>query len=85
MLELEKEHDNFHYFATVSREDWDGPRGYVQKFFEDGTLKVNPEVDHVFICGNPSMIDDLQKYLEGCGFTEHSRRNPGNLHLEKYW
>jgi len=78
---------SFKYYAIVSRADdsWSGPRGYVQKFFEDGTVKLDAEVDHVFVCGNPAMIDDLEKLLITRGYQVHSKRTPGNLHVEKYW
>ncbi len=78
---------DFTYKATISRNDpsWQGERGYVQKFFEPGQIALNPELDHVFICGNPAMIDELQTMLEKKDFRLHTKRNPGNLHLEKYW
>src|SRR5690606_7338020 len=51
------------YFSIVSRadENWKGHKGYVQKFFEEGHIPVDPAKDHIFICGNPAMIEDLQK------------------------
>ncbi|MBX7137418.1 MAG: ferredoxin--NADP reductase [Oligoflexia bacterium] len=87
LLALAAREPRFTYHAIVSREDpaWHGPRGYVQSFFNDGTIVLDPRVDHVFMCGNPGMIDQTQKYLEAHGYTVHSKRVPGNLHLEKYW
>lgn len=78
---------DFTYRAIISREDpsWQGERGYVQKFFKEGQVAQDSVRDHVFICGNPAMIDELQKLLEQKSFVLHSKRNPGNLHLEKYW
>jgi hypothetical protein len=31
------------------------------------------------------MIEDLEKHLTERGFTVHSKKSPGNLHVEKYW
>lgn len=78
---------DFTYKAIISRDDpsWKGERGYVQKFFKEGQVAQNPDKDHVFICGNPAMIDELQTFLEQQNFRLHSKRTPGNLHLEKYW
>ena len=77
----------FSYLTTVSRagESWEGNRGYVQTFFDSGELALNTESQHIFLCGNPAMIEDLEVKLTECGFKVHSRRDPGNLHLEKYW
>jgi hypothetical protein len=31
------------------------------------------------------MIQNLLPVLESEGFKEHTKRNPGQVHLEKYW
>ena len=87
LLELAARDKRFSYHAIVSRADpqWSGEKGYVQRFFAEDILKLDPVIDHVFMCGNPAMIDDTQKILESRGYTVHSKRNPGTLHLEKYW
>ena len=88
LVPLTESKANFSYYSTVSREDpeWNGSKGYVQKFFEDGTISLNPEKDHVLVCGNPAMIEDLEKLLAAKDYTVHSRKNPeGKLHVEKYW
>ncbi|MCB0311453.1 MAG: ferredoxin--NADP reductase, partial [Bdellovibrionales bacterium] len=81
LLQLQERNSNFRYYATVSRDDpeWDGEKGYVQQFFEPGRIDLDPKVDRVFICGNPGMIEAVQKLLEPRGYTEHTRRSPGNL------
>lgn len=92
LLGLAKERDNFKYVATVSRETvekddhLDGVyEGRLQKLFANDIVPLNPETDHVFLCGNPTMIDEVEKILIGEGFTEHTKKHPGNLHFEKYW
>lgn len=84
---LAQTHPHFSYHQIVSRESpgWSGVRGYVQDFITNGTVTVDPVQHHVMLCGNPGMIDDLEKLLVGNGFVVHSKKTPGNLHLEKYW
>ena len=84
----EAEPQKFGYFATVSREgppEWEGTKGYVQQFFTEGLIPVDSEKDHVFLCGNPAMVTELTEWLSERGFKEHKKKDPGNLHFEKYW
>ncbi|MFT4060702.1 MAG: ferredoxin--NADP reductase [Legionella sp.] len=41
--------------------------GYVQHAFP--TLNLNPQQDIIYLCGNPSMIDEAFHYLKEQGFT----------------
>lgn len=86
-LALQEREPRFSYFATISRDDptWQGERGYVQDYISSGRVECDPGRDHVFLCGNPRMVGDLEELLKHRGFTEHSRRAPGNMHVEKYW
>ena len=84
----EARHKSFRYLPIVSRakEEWKGARGHAQKFILDGAVKLNAQRDHVFLCGNPAMVGDIEKLLAPMGYKEHSKREPsGTLHLEKYW
>ncbi len=85
--DLERQGKGLSYFSVVSRSgpEWGGRKGHVQKLFEDGTIVLDPKADHVFLCGNPAMINDMEKLLLERGYTEHSKKNPGNMHLERYW
>ena len=88
MSYCEKYPTTFSYHPVVSRDDgtpWAGKKGHVQKLFSDGSLTLDPAVDHVFLCGNPAMIDEVEKLLLGKGYVEHTRKVPGSLHLERYW
>ena len=49
-----------------------------------GTRPV-PETTSVFLCGNPAMIDDMLDVLDGEGFRRHTRAQPGQVFVEKYW
>lgn len=42
-------------------------KGYVQNAFAE--LKLNPENDLVYLCGNPGMIDQSFEYLKEQGFS----------------
>ncbi len=88
LLKLQGVNPAFSYHAIVSRADpeWSGPTGRVQRLFEDGSIALSAESDHVFICGNPAMIDEMEQSLATRGYSVHSKKNPtGKLHLEKYW
>ncbi|MEY4669751.1 MAG: Ferredoxin--NADP reductase [Pseudomonadota bacterium] len=78
----------FTYLPIASRADGSfvGRKGRVQALFDDGSIQLQPETDHVFLCGNPAMIDDLERDLTTkLGYVVHSKKTPGNLHVEKYW
>ncbi len=97
--ELAAKDETITYIPTCSREpeptretDWFGLRGRVNVAVEESTfadlagVPLSPEGCHVFLCGNPAMIDDLTAHLVSRGFTPKDREHPdGNLHFEKYW
>lgn len=83
---LAAEREGLEYRPVVSRDpSWRGARGHVQSLFESGVVPVNPATDHVFLCGNPAMVEGMEALLLNRGYTVHSKKTPGNLHLEKYW
>jgi ferredoxin-NADP reductase len=41
--------------------------GYIQHGFAE--LQLNPAQDHVYLCGNPAMIDDTFQLLQNQGFS----------------
>ncbi len=82
------------YLPIVTRDDpsvWPGLRGRVQSIlvedrFRDLTgFELSPDECHVFLCGNPGMIDSVEADLTNRGFAIHSPERSGTLHLEKYW
>ncbi|MFM1848423.1 MAG: hypothetical protein RL417_1897 [Pseudomonadota bacterium] len=74
------------YHPVVSRDAaWSGARGHVQSLFEGGVVGADPARDNVFLCGNPAMVEGMETLLVGRGYSVHSKKTPGNLHLEKYW
>lgn len=83
------------YIPIVSREpedsSWSGLRGRVPVALVDQTYRrlvgapLDPQDCHVFLCGNPTMIDEQEAALHQRGFTTHTRETPGNIHFERYW
>ncbi len=84
------------YLPVVSRPDeepavWAGEVGYVQDLWVSGVLerrwggRPGPADTHVFLCGNPAMIETMAALLAGEGFREHTPRQPGELHVERFW
>jgi ferredoxin/flavodoxin---NADP+ reductase len=87
---------NFTYIPTISRPadepvPWVGQTGYVQELWSGGLLekewgfKPRPDNTHVFLCGSPGMIDDTVAMLTADGFCEHTKKTPGQIHVERYW
>lgn len=87
LLALKQGGRELNYLPIASRagDEYVGRKGRVQKLFEDRAIDPNPATDSVFLCGNPAMIEDVEKLLTERGFTLHSKKAPGNLHVEKYW
>lgn len=93
---LARRFDNLIYIPSISRPDeeesWSGETGYLQHQLAEGRLEelaevaLSPASSHVFLCGNPDMIDAAVAILARRGFSEWSRKNPeGQVHMEKYW
>jgi ferredoxin--NADP+ reductase len=70
---------------------WGGHVGFIQEAWDAGILeqawgfKPTPENTHVFLCGNPLMVEAMLERLTDASFVEHSRKTPGQVHLERYW
>ncbi len=95
-LEAVAEQDpNFFYIPLVTREagasDWAGLRGRVQSVIEANAFAaltgfpLDPDECHVYLCGNPGMVDGMESDLGGRGFRKHTPGHAGTLRLEKYW
>ncbi len=88
--------NNFTYIPAITRPElehipWGGQSGYIQDLWKNGIIQTKsgleptPDNTHIFLCGNPSMIDIMVKLLESDGYKEHSKKSPGQIHLERYW
>jgi ferredoxin--NADP+ reductase len=86
---------DFHYLPIIDEierdSDWPGKVGFVHEYIDDGTASrllghdLAPANTSVFLCGNPLMIEAMEKMLTEKGFKVHSRRDPGNIFVEKFW
>jgi len=87
---------DFTYLPIISRPaeepvPWTGRAGYVLDLWKSGELESildeppTPENSRVFLCGNPAMIEDMIDLLKSFGFTEHTRKHPGSIYVERYW
>lgn len=89
------EDPRFVYLPLTTREggdsQWQGLRGRVNTLLDPKRLHdlagvtLSPDSAHVFLCGNPAMVDEVEADLTARGFSTHSRRSPGTIHVEKYW
>jgi ferredoxin/flavodoxin---NADP+ reductase len=80
------------YARIVTREPVEGAfRDRVTKLLSSGVLEENLGIrlDHdrsrIMLCGNPEMVEDSRKLLNGRGFRLSRRAEPGHLAVENYW
>jgi len=71
-LELE----DFHYIPTLSREQWDGKKGYVHAIYEELCIAKQPA--GFFLCGWKNMIDEAKQRILALGYDRKS------IHQELY-
>jgi ferredoxin--NADP+ reductase len=70
---------------------WTGLTGLIDDWWGSETLirawqmAPSPATTHVFLCGNPLMIEAMLKVLGVDGYVEHTPKQPGQIHLEKFW
>ena len=71
------------YFPTVTREDFKN-RGRITKFIEEGMWdNITPQTDKVMMCGSMPFNYDIKEILVNKGYTEATKRTPGNFAQEK--
>jgi ferredoxin--NADP+ reductase len=96
MISFKRLRSQFEYLPLVSRPEeepvpWRGLVGHCQDVWKDRHIdrlwgsRPKPEDTHVFLCGNPGMIEEMLSLLTSEGFRQHQRRSPGQVHTEKYW
>lgn len=66
----------FHYHPTLSREDWDGLRGYVHPVYE-GLCEARQPAQFM-LCGWKAMIDEAKARILALGYDKRK------IHLELY-
>lgn len=85
----------FSYIPTIVNPaaepvQWKGETRFVQEIWRAHELdklwglKVTPENTHVFLCGNPRMVDAMCEALGEEGFIEQKPKQPGQIHVERW-
>ena len=96
LVSLQRACPTLTYIPLISRPQhepigWKGLTGYVQDVWSKGILDEQwgfhptPQDTHILLCGNPAMIEDVEDMIQQEGFTENSRKSPGQYHVERYW
>jgi ferredoxin--NADP+ reductase len=96
LIAMQRYCPTFHYIPVISRPKeelmkWSGQTGYVQDLWTRGLvenamgIRPGPDNTHILLCGNPSMIEGMITQLGTDGFVESTRKEPGQIHAEKYW
>jgi NAD(P)H-flavin reductase len=65
---LEQKLPNFHYYPTLSREEWEGEHGYVHHIYEQ-ICKDKPEA-LFFLCGWKNMVDEAKLRIVDMGYEK---------------
>ena len=68
--------EHFHYIPTLSREEWEGKKGYVHAIYEEHCGQ-KPEASF-FLCGWKNMIDEAKQRIQALGYDKKS------IHQELY-
>lgn len=76
LRQLQTELPDFYYLPTLSREEWDGKKGYVHAIYEE--LCANKQPASFFLCGWKNMIDEAKKRIQEMGYDRKS------IHQELY-
>ena len=70
---------------------WRGQVGFVKDGWDSGIITKRwgqhptAENTHVFLCGNPLMVDSALEFLTAEGWVEDRKGDPGTIHYESYW
>ncbi|MBS1920295.1 MAG: FAD-dependent oxidoreductase [Bacteroidetes bacterium] len=76
MKNLQNELPGFQYIPTLSREEWEGEKGYVHPVYEE--LVADRQPAHFYLCGWKNMIDEAKKRILDLGYDRKS------IHQELY-
>lgn len=76
MRELEKLVTDFKYHPTLSREEWEGHKGYVHVLYEALCKEKQPA--QFMLCGWRDMVDEAKERIVKMGYDHKS------IHLELY-
>lgn len=76
MCELQLDLEKFHYIPTLSREEWNGKKGYVHPIYEEFCAEKQPA--KFYLCGWKNMIDEAKIRIQAMGYDRKS------IHQELY-
>jgi len=90
---LQKQYpEQFCFVPFVTREQsTDTIHSRITHYLESGELEthvdltLSAESSHLMLCGNAKMLNDVSEYLATRGLQRHSRREPGQIAIEKYY
>jgi ferredoxin--NADP+ reductase len=96
LMALSRKCPNISYLPVVSKGEgdptWRGLTGFLQDVLFSGEVErragipLDPEQTHVFLCGNPIMVDAAKARLVAeRGYLPDHKKEIGTLHLEEYW
>jgi ferredoxin/flavodoxin---NADP+ reductase len=96
LMALSSKCPNISYLPVVSQgagdPTWRGLTGFLQDVLFSGEVEgragipLDPEQAHVFLCGNPRMVDAAKARLVAeRGYVPDHKKEIGTLHLEEYW
>lgn len=86
---------NFYYHPTITEVDkeptgWNGDTRFIDAIWNtnvrEGKFEFIPKPNntHIFLCGNPNMVNGMVEILEKENFVEHTRKVPGQIHIERF-
>jgi CDP-4-dehydro-6-deoxyglucose reductase len=76
LSQLQTDLPGFHYMPTLSRDDWEGRKGYVHSIYEELCGENQPA--SFFLCGWKNMIDEAKKRIVDMGYDKKT------IHQELY-
>lgn len=96
LIAMQRLNPELAYLPIVSRPDeesspWGGEVGRVQDAWTRRLIgaawgeEPSPTDAHVLLCGNPGMVEDMVDLLAGEGYREHTWKQPGEVHVERFW
>ncbi|EKD26607.1 MAG: hypothetical protein ACD_79C01098G0002 [uncultured bacterium] len=86
----------FNYIPIISLTEnepykWKGETGFIHDYWNANKIeklwgfKPNPSNTHIFLCGHPMMLQAMLEILGLEGFKEHTPKEPGQVHLERFF
>lgn len=74
--QLQNDLPGFFYHPVLSREEWDGKKGYVHQVYEELCSEKQPA--SFFLCGWKAMIDEAKQRIQALGYERKA------IHQELY-